>query len=197
MRFHEMRWALKRTVEPTVEHVTVDSLRTHCRIDFQDEDDVLSGYLLAARRVVETDTERAMLTQTWTLTMDAFPCDLIELRRCPVQSVTSVTYLDTSGDSQTLATTVYAVDVSSEPARITLKSGQVWPTTYDQANAVTVTFVAGWTAPSLVDPMAGQAIRMLASHWANNRESVDAMNVKETPQGYEFLKQRLCWAGYR
>lgn len=196
MRFHESRSALKRTVEPTVEPVTVESLRTHARVDFNDEDDVLSGYLLAARRVVETDTERAMLTQTWTLTMDAFPCDLIELRRCPVQSVTSVVYLDTSGASQTLATSVYAVDASSEPARITLKSGQTWPTTYDQANAVTVTFVAGWTAPNLVDPMVCQAIRMLAAHWANHRESVDSP-MKEMPQGYDFLRQRLCWSGYR
>lgn len=197
MRFSELRWALKRTVEPTIEPVDVESLRTHSRIDYQDEDDVLRGYLLAARRMLETDTERALLTQTWTLTMDCFPCDAIELRRCPVQSVTSISYLDTDGASQTLATSVYTVSTTCEPARITLKYGQVWPTTYMQEGAITITFVAGSTTAAAVDPMAGQAIRMLAGHWAQHRESVDGMSMKEIPQGYEALMQRLSWAGYR
>lgn len=196
-RFCDMRYSAPVvTVQPTWEPVDVDSLRTHSRIDFPDEDDVLRDYLRAARRQVEVDTQRALCTQTLAIKMDGFPCDQIEMRVCPVQSVTSVVYLDGTGASQTLSSSVYVVDIYSEPATITLAYGQVWPMTYDQTNAVTVTFVAGYGSAAQVEPMACQAIRMLAGHWAQNREAVGA-SMSETPLGYSELIERLRWAGYR
>lgn len=63
----------------------------------------------------------------------------------PVQSVTSVVYVDTAGVSQTLVvTTDYVVDTSSEPARIYPAYSCSWPSARAQRNAITVTYVAGY-----------------------------------------------------
>jgi hypothetical protein len=63
----------------------------------------------------------------------------------PVQSVTSVVYVDTAGVSQTLVvTTDYVVDTSAEPARIYPAYGCSWPSARSQPNAITVTYVAGY-----------------------------------------------------
>lgn len=188
-------WRLKRTVAPTIEPVSLESFRLHCRIDTTEEDEVLSSYLSAAREMLEADTQRGFLPQTWQLTLDGFPDDVIELRRCPVTAVSSITYTDIAGASQTLSTSVYAVDLGNEPARITLKHGQVWPYTLGQANVVTVTFTVGYTVLT-VPQQAQQAIRMLAAHWYNNRETIQDKG-QSVPYGYDALVGRLMWSGYR
>lgn len=184
------------TTAPTVEPVTVDQLRMHSRISFADEDSVLAAYIKAAREMVETDLMRALCTQTWTLKLDQFPCDLIELRRCPAVSVTSITYTDTAGASQTLAADQYVVDTNSEPGRITPAYGASWPSTYAQANVVTVVFTAGYGGQADVPERAKQAIRMLAAHWAINREAIGSVG-DNVPLGYDSLIDRLRWGGYR
>lgn len=197
MNFSQCKASLKRTAETGTEPVSVEGFKAHARIDYSEEDSLLAGYLKAARDMVERDSQRAMFTQTWTLKLDAFPCDQIELRVCPVQAVTSITYTDTSGASQTWGTSNYVVDVQSEPATITLASGAVWPTTLDQANVVTVTFTAGYATPTAVPPLACQLIRLLAGHWYRNRESVGPGSMGSVPQTYDDGIQRLMWSGYR
>lgn len=197
MRFAGMKASLKRTAETGTDPVSVDDFKAHARIDYSEEDLLLAGYLKAARDMVERDSQRALFTQTWTLKLDAFPCDVIELRVCPVQSVTSIVYTDTAGASQTWSASNYVVDVQSEPATITLANGQTWPSTLDQANVVTVTFTAGYATASAVPPLACQLIRLLAAHWYRNRESVGPGNMGSIPQTYDDGIQRLCWAGYR
>lgn len=94
---------------------------------------------------------RALLTQTWDLQLDAFACSAIEVPLPPLQSVTSVKYLDQDGAEQTLSPSVYrVVSGGDRPSSIELAYGQTWPATRSVSAAVTVRFVAGWTAPSLV-----------------------------------------------
>ena len=62
----------------------------------------------------------------------------------PVQSVTSVKYLDTDGAEQTLSDTVYDVDAVQEPGLITLGYNQNWPSVRNERGSVRVVFVAGY-----------------------------------------------------
>ena len=64
--------------------------------------------------------------------------------------MSAITYLDTNGAEQTLATSKYLVDAVSAPARITPAYGEVWPTTRYQNNAVKIRFIAGYGAASAV-----------------------------------------------
>ena len=195
----DFRWSIDVSTVPAIEPVTPEDLRAHCRIDGNDEESTLQSYIKAARLMVEEDTQRALITQTLQLKMDSFPSDVIELRRCPVLAVSSIAYTDTDAASQTLAASNYVVDIGSKPGRVTLAYGESWPLTYSQANAVTVTFTAGYgTTPTSVDERARQAIRLLAGHWAINREAVIVGTIsKEIELSYWSVIEKLRWHGYR
>lgn len=107
-------------------------------------DPEITTLIKTARHAAEGYTRRALVTQTWDLKLDSFPCRTIHLPKPNLQSVTSITYIDTDGTTQTLAADQYLVDTSSTPARITSAFGLVWPVTRWQNNAVTVRFVAGY-----------------------------------------------------
>ena len=97
-----------------------------------------------ARMLAEGKTRRAFITQTWDWLFDAFPASGLKVPKPPLQSVTSITYIDTDGNSQTLAATEYRVDNSTEPGRITPAFSKVWPVTRAVTNAVTVRIVVGF-----------------------------------------------------
>lgn len=90
---------------------------------------------------------RALVTQTWVVKLPAFPCgEIVSLPLPPLQSVSSITYLDSSGSSQTLSASKYDVVTGGQIGRgyVRLAYGQAWPSTYEHPEAVTVTFVAGY-----------------------------------------------------
>lgn len=177
--------------------VTVEEIKKHLRLDSSDEDDTLRQYIETATAFVERDAEIALLTSTWKLTLDCFPDWAIELRKPPIQSVSSVVYTDAAGDSQTLSSSLYRVDTVSRPGRITPEFGQLWPETYEGTNAVVITFVAGATDRTLIPPEAKQAIRMLVGHWYRNRETV--VSTGAVPQvldlAYDACIDRASWSG--
>ena len=69
----------------------------------------------------------------------------IKLLCPPVQSVVSVDYLDPTGAPQTLDPSLYLLaDRMLAPV-----SGQTWPATLLQPNAVRIQYIAGYTTPAL------------------------------------------------
>lgn len=178
-------YGLTLTSAPASEPVTVAELREWCRVDSEAHDAVLTGLGKAARDLVEKTTGRALVTQTWRLSLDGFPWPggwqilrnpsvwpdprTIRLPKAPLQSVSSITYTDMSGNSQTLASTVYDVDATTDPGRITLALGQVWPVTRPKPGAVLITFVAGYGAATAVPDMLKTAIKFTVACWLENR----------------------------
>lgn len=164
--------AWKRTVAPAVEPVLLAEAKAHVREDTTDSDTLLTALIVAATEYVEERTGRALITQTWSLAMDGAPCgnDAIRLPRPPLQSVTSITYVDEAGDTQTWDAANYRVDTHSEPARITLAADAVWPVPQFVAGAVTVVYEAGYGDAGTDVPQAiRQAILLLVAHWYDNR----------------------------
>lgn len=68
----------------------------------------------------------------------------------PTMFVESISYVDTGGTPQTLATDQYQVDLST-PACLTPAFGTVWPETRMQKGAVTIKFSAGYVCPLTAD----------------------------------------------
>jgi uncharacterized phiE125 gp8 family phage protein len=96
-----------------------------------------------------------LLTAQYELRLDEFPCERsILLPRPPLQTVDSITYLDSSGVEQTFGTMQgspeealeYGVDVSEAPAlgQIYLRSGYSWPSARCEKNAVKIRFTCGF-----------------------------------------------------
>lgn len=162
-----------RTVAPTDTPVSLTEVKAHCRVDGSESDTVLTAYLAAAVDHLDGYAGilgRALVTQTWRQDYCGFAPKL-RLPLGPVASITSVTYFDADGVSQTLADTVYTTLADSRGAYLALKPDQVWPSTYRRADAVSVTFVAGTSAVA-VPAAIKAALLLLVSHWNENREAV-------------------------
>jgi uncharacterized phiE125 gp8 family phage protein len=193
--FDQIKHFTQVTTGPTDEPVTLEEAKLSARVSGIDEDGLIESWIILARELVEIDSRRALLAQTVKLYMDRLPERTIYLERPPVQSVTSIQYVDTDGSLQTLSATKYVTDLVSEPCRLTPAYGIIWPFTRWQTNAVTITFVAGWAAVNLVPERAKQAIKLLVGHWYRNREAVGTV-APEIEFSYSSCVSRLAWGVY-
>src|SRR4029077_18050283 len=102
--------------------------------------DLFNTWRAAAREYGETVTHRAFITQTWDDVRDGFPGsdEAIWLPRPPLISVTSVTYIDTAGATQTWSASLYTVIApagpKASPGAIVPNYGQIFPATLDVPN---------------------------------------------------------------
>lgn len=159
--------SLTISVPPGEEPITAEEQMTWSRITDGADAAVIEKLIKAAREQCEFYTGRAFLTQTCVERFHCFPCDF-ELDRAPVQSITSITYIDTDGAEQTLSPAAYDVDLYSLPARICPAYGYTWPVTYPRQNAVVVTYVAGWASVDDVPEGVKQAISLMADFKFDN-----------------------------
>ena len=143
-QMHEVRQSLRRIVPPSSNPVSLEEVKRALDLGDDTGSDVeLAELIPSAVEIVERDCQRALVSQTWRLTLDAFPHE-IELRMPPVMAVESVKHIDSSGIEQTVSSSDYHVDTTTAP-------GRIWPVTLwpsgvadDRPNAVSVTFTAGY-----------------------------------------------------
>jgi len=139
---------LSLTTAPLEEPIGLTDAKAHLRVTVDSEDVLITDWIRSARHEAERGTGRALVSQTWTGTMDCFPdSDEIVLPLPPLVSVTSVTYTDPDGDTQTFAGASYTVDTSGVHGRLYLNYGYSWPSIRVERNAVSVIFVAGYGDP--------------------------------------------------
>lgn len=164
--------ALKLITPPTTYPVTLAEAKLHCRVDVADDDALITALITAATEMAETKTGRAIMSQTWELTLDSFP-DAFELTRTPVQSITSVRYFDTAGVQQTMLNTLYSLDTADEfgYAYVVPAYNGTWPDTRDQINAVSVQYVAGYVNAGLVPQGIKQWVLLTIATMYENRET--------------------------
>ncbi|SJZ65325.1 head-tail connector protein [Consotaella salsifontis] len=78
--------------------LTLAEIKSWCRIDRDDEDELLSCLARAARETVEAMTGSVLARRTFRLCLDALPTDgWIEVKRRPLAAVTAVTAYDAKG----------------------------------------------------------------------------------------------------
>jgi uncharacterized phiE125 gp8 family phage protein len=149
--------------------------KSHLRIDINDDDTLINGYISAARQYAEGVTRRAFVAQTWDFTLDRFPLGAIKLPIQPVSAITYVQYVDTAGSTQTFtegtSPDVTKYDVFTDGPRTTIvpKYNLVWPDTRVHPNVVTVRFIAGYS--TFPDDLK-QVLQLLVAHQYEHREAV-------------------------
>jgi len=156
---------LELSTAPSGDVVTTTELRSELRLgDITDYDSDLALYQEIAVEELEADCRLQLLTATWKLLLNRFPCnseDGIEIPLAPVQSVSSIQYYDTAGVLQTWSSSNYDVSDGDFPKRIsTAGDGIAWPSTELRPDAAIVTFVAGYGTSQNVPAMAKGIIRM-------------------------------------
>jgi len=163
--------------------VTLADAKLHLRVDASDEDALIAALIVAATQAAEQEIGRALITQTWTLKLDAFPAsaEYIDLFMPPIQSITSITYVDSDGATQTLATPEYTL--IADTIRPQVAPVTSWPATKTQPSAVVITYVAGYgAAPSNVPESIRQWALMHVGAMYANRESVaEVSNIAVMP----------------
>ena len=186
---------LVRTVAPAELPLTIDELISHLNATGATESQRadMMAYLRSAVDQLDGDMgllNRALVTQTWQLKLDAFPSrGYFDLPLAPLQSVSSITYLDSNGDSQTLAASKYRVLNANDAmnrGRVELEYGENWPSTYSVQQAVTVTFVAGYGARNAVPHHTRHLILFAVKEAYDHRTPVEAQTMMRSP-AYEGL----------
>lgn len=199
---------------PTLEPVELVRAKEHLRTDLSSsaEDALIEILVSAAREWAEGQTSRALITQTWRESFDRFPAggespwrqgygwrrhpladqleyDAIRLGLAPVQSVSSVKYIDATGAEQTMPPSDYVVDTASLPAKIRPAYGVTWPDTRAQANAVTVEYVAGYgdDPASVPAPIRAAMLLVLGDLYANREAQIVGTIVNENPTAKALL----------
>lgn len=187
---------------PAVEPVSLTEMKAHLNIIDSNDDDLISGAIVAARQVVEAHLGQSLVATEFDLFLDRFPAVAtlasrrnsfgftdpaanFQLPGSPVLSVESVNYLDpVSAAEVVLDPTLYTVDVASNPARIA-PGPAGWPVTASTINAVRVRYVAGYGADAAGVPDAlKHAVKLTAASFYENREGVVVgMSVAMLPYG--------------
>ena len=166
--------------------ISTADFKTHARVDITDDDAYIDTIIGAATEWCEIYNGRRFVSRVSADYFDKFP-GVIGPRWAPVASVTSITYLDTNGASQTLSPSLYQTDLNHDPARIKPAYNESWPSTRNQFNAVTLNYVAGFATVSLVPERYINAVQMLAAAKYENREAVAPITFTRVPYGVKDL----------
>lgn len=163
---------LKLITAPALEPITLEQAKAHLRVEVNDDDLLIGSLITAAREAAEHETQRALMPQTWDLTLTAFPAGAIRLPKPPMASITSIQYIDADGALQTMAEADYLLSQHSEAAEISPVYGADWPTAREQPGAVTVRYVAGYPDADSVPAQIKAWMLLRIGALYENRESV-------------------------
>lgn len=187
---------------PSTEPVTRDEAKLHARVETTADDAYIDGLITGARQMVEKLTRRALITQTWTLILDAWPgtvrddwwdgvregpismadhADEVEIRKAPFLAITSVKTIAEDATETTWDSSNYYVAKRAGFGRLVKKSSVVWPSLalpVRQKAGILITFTCGYGANASDVPIAlRQAIKDIVAHWYENRGD----DTKEVP----------------
>jgi len=196
--------SLKRTTEPTELPIAIEEVKDHIRWESAGGDEAqIALYMRSAVQQMdgaEGLLNRALVTQTWELTLDDFPAPHrrwptkaapIKIPLPPLQSITSLQYIDTAGTLQTWSSSNYKVLNVDSPTRgglIEPAFGEVWPSTRHESENVTITFICGYgTRESVPEPIRHLLLFAVADAY-DGRSPVDAKPWMRTP-AYQGLFQ--------
>ncbi len=177
-----MRVEWQLVTAPTTEPITDAFAKLHAGVTGTDDDSLITAYVKAARQAAENYLGFGLFTQTWKITLQDF-ADIVWLPMAnPLASVSTVTYYDVDGVSQTLASTYYTVDTTSAPGRIVRAPDQDWPAVQsDRLMPVTIQYVVGYSTAAAIPELIKQGILLyvayLEAHRMGDPNSESARNA--------------------
>ena len=183
-------YGITEVTAPTAEPLQVSEVRRHLSLDDSYYDQYVSSLIEVTRAKVQAETHRQLVTATYDIELDSLPAgqQTLPLPFGQLQSVTSVTYTDTAGASQTLSSSTYDVSTAKEPGTIRPSYGEVWPAARIQQAAATVRFVCGYGSAGSVPQAIKHAMLLLIGHYFSNREeTIVGVMAAEIPQASAAL----------
>lgn len=201
---------LLRTVEPAALPVALADAKKQCEISASDttHDSHITRLIKAATADVERHARRALITQTWRLSLNDWPIGKVHQRnryagynarvlipRPPLQSVSSITYVNDGGVVTTLAVDKYQVTAGASPGYVEPSFGEVWPVVRPETvEPIKITFVAGFgdTESSVPEQFKNLVFELVAFRFMN-RGDAETDIPKHVMRGLNALR---CGAAY-
>jgi len=182
-----MQYSYTRTVEPTVEPLTLAEAKMHLQQAFSHEDSYITTLIKVARSLVETVTDRSLLSQTWVKRQDSFTSPVL-LLKTPIVAISNITYAPTATTTQTLSSSLYQADLTSKVCRLFPADGTSWPTTASIVNAVSITYTTGYGATAAAVPEAlKHAMLLILRYLYDNRASSASSSEVASLFGFDAL----------
>jgi uncharacterized phiE125 gp8 family phage protein len=158
---------------PVVEPLSLAEAKAFLRVENNDDDDVIAALIAGARIHVEAQTRRALITQSWRLSLDAWPDDgRIPVRPAPLQALAAARVYDLDNNAHALDTQSFVLDLAGSTLAFA-----PWALAQPQriAAGIELDVVCGYgaAATDVPEPLR-QAIRLLAAHWYENRGLVES-----------------------
>jgi len=157
---------------PAIEPVSLAEAKAFLRVEHDDDDDVISALIAAARLYVEAQTRRALITQSWRLVLDNWPqSGRIEVRPAPLRTLAAARVYTGLSTTQTVNVAAFVVETAGS-ALIFAPNFGPWtlPQPARTAAGIELDVTAGYgdAAIDAPEPLR-QAIRLLIAHWYENR----------------------------
>lgn len=160
-------------VGPASEPLDLDQVRAQVRQIQGVDDTSLLDFIARVRGCVEDYLHRSLITQTREQVMDCFPRGPVELQFGPVQSLTSITYLDEAGAENTEDNADYDIDIYSVPARVQPRFGRIWPVLSPGLARVRIRYTAGYgTTYETIPQGIKTGMMFMVGHFYEHREDV-------------------------
>jgi len=187
----EIRHTVRVVTPPTTEPVTIAEAKAQLSIAASDDshDTELASMIAAAREEWERDTSIALITRTLEHRLPKFLSTVVLSVR-PAIAVSSVTYVDTTGTTQTVSSTNYYLD--SDEVRFL--DTFVKPDVQDRSEAVKITYTAGYGSDSRACPeLDRMAIKLSLANRFEDRDMIAASGER---RAYEALVAKKMRASY-
>lgn len=168
--------------------ITSAEVKNWLRIDGSDDDTVITALIKASHNWARDYTGRSLTTRTLKMAIDSIYDTDIDIREgqyigidqdinrrsiilpaSPVASITHVKSFDDSDTETTFSSSKYYLDKISVPARFVLRNGESYPTGLRVANAIEITYQAGYGGASDVPEDIKHACLMYFAHLFENR----------------------------
>lgn len=155
---------------PAVEPVSLAEAKAHLRVEHDADDDTITALIVGARIHIETQTRRALITQTWRITRDAWPASgRLRLVPVPLRELVAARIYQADGTAQEIDPDMFAVDAASAPAVLAFGKGAL-PRPGRVVGGIEIDIETGYgDAPDDVPQPLRQAILVLLAHWYENR----------------------------
>ncbi|CAL8981448.1 hypothetical protein RHODGE_RHODGE_04374 [Rhodoplanes serenus] len=161
-------------VAPATEPLSLVEAKRFLRVDHDDDDALIAALIAAARRLVETATRRALITQTWRIVRDAWPAGgRIRVLPAPLRTLVAARIHDADGMPRPVPVGAFALDTAAAPGVIAAAPGTLpAPGLRVAGIALDVTVGYGDVAADVPAPLV-QAVRLWLAHFYEAR-GVDA-----------------------
>ncbi|HMO29753.1 hypothetical protein [Enterovirga sp.] len=154
---------------PAVEPIPLAQMKSYLRLDGEDEDDLVEALVMAARVTVERHARLLLISQSWRLTLAAWPAGrTVRLPLHPILGIDEVRIAG-EGDSPTIVPPgLYRLDSEGDVDRLVVDESAPAPTGRSGRIEIDVACGFGGDPASVPQPLI-LAMSRLVAHWFEHR----------------------------